>query len=210
LVDRLRRDGDPDTEFLFRHQVAEADLVITSKADLGGTGERRVSARTGEGVAAWLDDVLSGGLSAGSRRIEIDYERYAAAEAALAWLNGRARLQLPVPLSPAMVVGPLLELLDQATDAAGIAIAHLKLLDECASGYVKAAICRNRQEPEVEGVLDASPEPVHDLLINVRAAGDPMALRAIVSHAVARACEQSEWLSLDCFRPAAPVPERRA
>lgn len=43
---------------------------------------RQLSAVTGHGVAAWLDEVLSGSVSLRRDVLEIDYTRYA--EAALA------------------------------------------------------------------------------------------------------------------------------
>ena len=61
----------------------------------GEGGRRTLSSRTGEGVAEWLDEVLSGGLTAGGHPMAVDYERYARAEAALAWLNCRVVARLP-------------------------------------------------------------------------------------------------------------------
>ena len=68
----LRPDADPNLAFLFRKQIEEADLICFSKSDLtnevpeiGAHRTRQISAKTGQGVAAWLDEVLSG---QGSRR----------------------------------------------------------------------------------------------------------------------------------------------
>ena len=52
-------------------------------------------------------------------------------------------------------------------------IVHLKLIDETAGGYVKAALCGNGREPDVEGVLDASPAEVHEVLLNLRRGRGP-------------------------------------
>ena len=61
-----RDDADPDLSFLFRKQLEEADIVCFSKSDLGpvypatqNANVRQVSAKTGDGVAAWLDEILS-------------------------------------------------------------------------------------------------------------------------------------------------------
>jgi len=69
----------------------------------------RVSGVTGEGVEAWLDEVLSCRRVAGSRMLDVDYDRYAAAEAELGWLNLHADVLLREAASPAMSAGPLLD-----------------------------------------------------------------------------------------------------
>lgn len=209
VVDPWARQDDPELRFLFEQQIAEADLVVASKSDLGqsGDGRRSLSSLTGEGVAEWLDEVLSGGLLAGTHPIHVDYERYARAEAALAWLNCRVAARCRTPLSPALLAGPLLDRLDAALSEAGIRIVHLKLLDESASGYIKAAICSNGQEPAVEGMLDASPAREHEILLNIRAAGDPEVLRTIVEREFRALPVRLEWRAMQSFRPAPPQPQ---
>jgi len=184
--------ADPELRFLFDLQVAEADLVIDRAVD----------------VAGWVDGLLAGGVQAGARIIAVDYARYARAEAALGWLNARAEIQADPPLAPAMIAGPLLDALDRALTAAGIAIVHLKALDQCDSGYVKAALTGNGREPDVEGALDASPAGAHDLLVNLRALGPPAALREIVERALTDI--HAGIRALEAFRPSAPKPYHSA
>ena len=45
----------------------------------------------------------------------------------------------------------------------GTAIAHLKIVHTSAAGYLKAAICGNREEAALEGRLDTPPVHRHDL-----------------------------------------------
>lgn len=208
-------DPDPNLKFLLKKQLEEADLVCYTKSDLyPGESPRRVSARTGQGVAAWLDEILSSRLSAGSRVLDIDYGEYARAEAALAWLNFEARLELEVPLSPAMVLGPLLDRIAEDLIAADIALVHLKAIDDSPAGFVKAAICANGEEPQAEGDLYASPAAVHQIRLNLRAAASPEPVRAIVEAALSGISANqnkgrfSGW-RLDCFSPAPPNPEQR-
>jgi hypothetical protein len=170
---------------------------------------RQLSAKTGQGVSAWLDELLSGRLTVAGRVLDIDYEQYARAEASLAWLNLGATLQLDVALSPAMVVGPLLDRLSERLAAAEIPIVHLKAVDESAEGFVKAAMCASGQEPAVEGTLDASPALRHELLLNLRASGYPDRVREIVESELNRLGGQLSGLQVSCFSPAAPRPEQR-
>jgi hypothetical protein len=205
-----------DLAFLFQKQIDEADLVCFTRSDLyqefpdlAESSTRCLSTLTGEGVAAWLDEVLSGKLQPGARILNIDYERYARAEARLAWLNCKTKVILQAPLSPSVLVGPFLEDLDAALTAEGLQIAHLKITDESPSGFLKASITRNGGEPMVQGMLDASPGDAHHLLLNVRASGEPSALQRIVAAQVSRLPGKVELYAMQCFSPAPPKPEFR-
>jgi len=222
LVDRARADellsakADSDMAFLFQKQMQEADLVCMSKADLypdagaiAGVEARWVSAKTGQGVEAWLDEILHGSLEAGLKTLEIDYARYARAEAALAWLNLSFTIEPVDPASPAMTIGPFLERVDAALTTAEIPIVHLKIFSSSASGWLKAAVCGNGEEPTVEGNLDASPASRHEVLVNLRAKGEPGLVRKMVEEQLRELEGRLTGLRLDCFSPAAPKPERR-
>ncbi len=189
----LNEDADPDMRFLFDKQLQEADLVCFTKSDLyadypvmGLPHARQLSAKSGQGVAAWLNEVLSGAIARGDQTLEIDYSEYARAEAALAWLNLRAVFEPKNLLSPAMLLGPLLDHLDAALSAEIISIAHLKAIVTSPTGFLKAAICGNGQEPVVEGDLDASPAGKLELLLNLRAVGEPAQVREIVEGEILR------------------------
>jgi CobW/HypB/UreG, nucleotide-binding domain len=222
LVDPLRaramlaEDADPEMRFLFDKQLQEADLVCFTKSDLypdypetAASHVRQLSAKSGQGVAAWLSEVLSGTIATGDQALEIDYSEYARAEAALAWLNLRAIFEPKSPISPAMLLGPLLDHLDDALSAAKIPIAHLKAVVTSTTGFLKAAICANGQEPIVEGDLNASPSGKLELLLNLRAVGEPAQVREIVERELHRLDAGLEQKTLDCFSPAPPVPQQR-
>ena len=178
----LAADADPDVAFLFRNQVAEADLICFSKCDRetdfpalpSAAPVRRLSALSGWGVGAWLHEIFSGQIAAGSVTLEIDYERYAQAEAALGWLNYARPLAAggADPRRPRWW-GRCSTSCKANWKRAGVRIVHLKAIDEAESGYVKAAVSGCGQEPMVEGQLDASPAWEHELLVNLRAAADP-------------------------------------
>jgi hypothetical protein len=214
----LAPDADPNMKFLFEKQLQEAGVICFTKSDVAsdypsldrfGVREvRKISAKTGRGVAAWLDEMLSGTLSAGSHILDIDYEQYANAEAALCWLNLQVEISLSEPASPAMLLGPLLDNLDADFSASGIAIVHLKAIAQSQEGFVKAAICANGQEPAVEGNLDASPSIRHGLLLNLRAIGNAPEVRGIIESNLAKIRGKLDRLDISCFHPAAPKPER--
>ena len=220
-LELLAEDADSDMAFLFEKQLQEADLVCMTKADLypdaagvpaagiSGAETRRLSAMTGQGVQEWLDEILFGSQEAGRTTLEIDYGRYAQAEAALAWLNLSFDLEPAPPSSPALVIGPLMDKLDMALTAAAIPIVHLKVFDRSESGWLKAAVCANGEDPRVEGNLDASPAGRHELVLNLRAKGDPEVVRRIVEEQLSHIEGQIHEMHLECFSPAPPKPERR-
>ena len=193
--------SDPDLQFLDANQQAEADLLVGWSSALPPTA-RRVNAATGEGVAEWLDEILAGVHPAGTHALTIDYARYAQAEASLAWLNARIAAKAAPAISPAMLVGPLLDRLSAAVPN----IVHLKLLDQCNSGYLKAALTASHTDPAVEGALDASPARDHEILLNLRALADPAELQSIIRSEFAKLPARLTWQHLQSFRPAAPVP----
>lgn len=211
--------ADPYLSYLFHKQIEEADLVCFSKSDLypncptlpgpAKSGIRQVSAKSGQGVRAWLDEVMSGTLTTGATLLDIDYEQYAQSEAALVWLNLQASLQSTSPHSYATILGPMFDDLDKDFTAAGISIIHLKAIVSSPAGYLKGAICSNGQQPVFEGAFDASPETRHELLLNLRTLGSSSDVRNIVEQRVKSMGAALDDLVISCFHPAAPKPERR-
>jgi hypothetical protein len=220
LVDSSRanafdhEDADRNAAFLFHKQIDEADLVLLSKADLYPSApsnfdvrSRFVSSKTKQGVREWLAEVLAGGPQL--RSLDIDYAQYARAEAALAWTNMSFVFESLALSSPATVVGRFIDDLDGALIEASIPIMHLKMVDSSDSGWLKAAICANGEEPSVEGSFDASPTRRHELLLNLRVIGAPDRVRGILMDQLQKMAGKITQVRLDCFSPAAPVPERR-
>lgn len=205
-----------EREYLFRHQIAEADVLCVTKRDrytdtaaLPVPMDFWLSAQTGEGVEAWLEEVLATRRVAGAKLLEVDYGRYAEAEAALGWLNFHADVELQQAASPAALVGPLFERLDRMFTDAGAAIAHLKVFDRTVTGYLKATICANGDEPRPEGDLMADPARKHEIAINVRAVADPVELQRLVQRALEEVKGSVTIRHLRAFRPPPPKPEQR-
>lgn len=212
--------NNPQTEiaFLFRNQLDEADLVCFTKSDLysefpriDAPAVRYLSAVSGRGIEAWLDEVLSLSQSSGSKILEIDYEHYARAEASLAWLNASATVAFEDSnaLSAPSLLGPFMEHLASAIKAASLQIAHLKISAESNVGTFQAAIVGDGDSPQIQGDLTASPALLHKLLINIRASGDDATLLHIVRTALAELPGSVSIERLNCFRPGRPTPQHR-
>jgi hypothetical protein len=204
-----------DAAYLFNKQTEEADLICLSKSDLDSDGhlpvpeDFRLSGKTGEGIAEWLGEVLNPTRTIGAKLLEVDYDRYADAEAALGWLNLHAQLELTKPSSPAEVIGPFLEALDERLTAERMQIVHLKVFDRAAAGTLKASICANGERPSVDGDFMAEPAIHHELALNLRAQADPDDLTRIVRSTMDTLDGKVELGHLRSFRPARPTPEHR-
>lgn len=211
-----RNETSPEIRYLVRNQLAEADLLCLTKADrythspeLPFPVDFRLSAKTGEGVGEWLDEVLATTRVIGAHLLEVDYDEYGAAEAALGWLNVHASIQLFEPASPLTLCGPLLDRIEEALTAASIPIAHLKIFDRAPSGWIKAGIYSSGQEPVPAGDPLAEPAQDHELAINLRAIADPIHLESVVRQAVDRVAGHVQIRHFGAFRPLQPTPEHR-
>ena len=167
-----------------------------------------VSGKTGQGVAAWLDEILATKRVIGARLLEVDYQQYGSAEAALGWLNVHARIILSAPLSPALLCGPLLDAIEKDLCASNIAITHLKIFDRTPSGWLKVSISQGANAMP-EGDLLADPALDHEVAVNLRAIADPDRLRIVVTEALAGLAGSVEVLHIGAFRPSQPKPEHR-
>lgn len=212
----------PDTLYIVRQQVAEADLLLLTKDDAcdprlvelaaaGVTARNpaapwfRVSARSGSGLDDWLAALARG--EGGGRRIEVDYETYAAGEAALGWLNASVALRGETDW-----VGFLERFaadLVQHCRAAGAAPAHLKLWLTAGSLAAVANAVAGRERPEVRRLAEGHAEAAQ-LIINARVALAPERLRAAVARTLeGHAAVVGRLGGLRAFSPARPVPQHR-
>jgi hypothetical protein len=211
-----RPDADSNLKFLFDNQLAEADLVCFTKADIhpdispiAHGSVRQISAKTGQGVAAWLDDVLLDTIYPGTELLAIDYEQYARAEAALAWLNASAVLRSERLIASSAVLPLVLDRIDADCTGGKIEIVHLKGLMRSEFGFLKGAICANRQSPTWDGLQETAPSATHNILLNLRAVGRADAVRRIVEQSLVGLPAVVSDLQIASFHPAPPQPERR-
>jgi hypothetical protein len=209
-------EAAPEIAYLFQQQIREADILCLNKADRYPVTppfpfpvDLRISARTGLNVASWLEEILSGRRIAGAHLLDVDYQQYAAAEAALGWLNLHAAIRLARPVSPAALTGPLLDKLDAALTAENITIAHLKLFDQTSTAHLMVSVRTNGAQPDPHGDLIADSATVHQLAMNIRALGDPVILRAIAERVLSEVSGSVEVTHLRAFRPPPPTPEHR-
>ncbi|RZQ60522.1 GTP-binding protein [Amycolatopsis suaedae] len=235
LVDPARHAelGEQDTEsdlaYLYRHQLDEADVIAVNKidaypAEVVARVRARLrhrfphatvvplSARTGDGLRR-----LAGqwNVTAAPARVpsEVDYDRYGAAEAELAWTNQRLRLDaVGTGFVPASWVDEFLLAFRRGAQLAGLAVGHVKLRLRTAGGSTKASLTSAGAPPSFDE-RQAGPAREGDLVLNARVRTSPDNLDALIDRCVAAADAAAATSSGErtgvVFRPGYPVPVHR-
>lgn len=219
------RGEESDVTYLFNHQITEADIVAISKADLLSTDEladlsRRVSERYPQahvvGYSAATGANLSELLRAWTRDVttewdvDIDYDRYARAEAELAWLN-RAYTLRGAAIDLTAWSTALMRGIHDACRDRGRLIGHVKVRATSEEGQVKLSLVGG--EPVLDESLDVHVDEAR-IVVNARVSCEPAEMDAMLDSAVAEAdratgaMSESEGES-NSFKPGYPTPIHR-
>jgi len=215
-----------DVAYLFGKQMEEADTIVLNKVDLltekesnrllAAIGDRyrekklmAVSATEGTGMDEWLDDLISGRPGANTVLSQIDYDRYATAEAVLGWLNAAVKLQADEPFDAGQFMTSLATRLRDRFKIEKGEIGHLKFVLTSAGQSMWANLTHLAAEPGIDGEkLDKLSRGT--LIINARVRLEPEDLETIVRDSLSKVsiemAVQSEIDDLQCFSPAYPEP----
>lgn len=225
---RMAEDGgggmDASTVYIYRQQTLEADLVLLTKADTEPAtdvdliaelitarnpvaGVQRCSAATGAGVQTWLDGVLAASAPGGQQRIAVDYDVYAAGEAALGWLN--ATVELTGPADWPAVLDRLMGRVNARCTAAGAAPAHLKCLLASAGQTLVANVVAGRPQPQQRVLAGGQPAATARLTINARVPMQAAQLRELITAALDDLDVRGTVKTIRAFPPGRPVPVHR-
>ena len=226
MLDESATEFHEDVAYLFRKQMEEADNIILNKIDLisqkeanrllGAIGDRvqgkkmmAVSAKEGTGMDLWLEDLLSNRPGANTVLRQIDYDRYAHAEAVLGWLNAAVMISAPEPVDGPHFARTLLIELREAFKQKKGEIGHLKIVITSAGKSMWASLTHLSAEPSISGgPLDQLSKAA--LIINARVKLEPEDLERIVRDGLNRVSQhlgvKSEIDDLQCFSPAYPQP----
>jgi G3E family GTPase len=221
---------DTDTGHLYAHQLAEADVLAVNKIDLAGQALGttvadlsrrnpaarlvRYSARSGD--VGELVDLLLGGSAPDRADASLDYDRYAAAEAELAWLNHEASVH--GSFHPATWADTALAALSSWAAATGALVGHAKVTLSATGptgvpDLSKASLTGAGEVPSLDLPGPAVAESGR-AVFNLRVACPPADLDRACADAMAaadRVCgtSSSSDRSPAAFQPAYPRPTHR-
>ena len=226
LLRRLAGDPLPfheDVIYIFDQQITEAGLLVANKIDLL-TGDERarladLAARlavpavryqdslNAEDIAAWLGQIESGAVPAPLTALDIDYVRYGAGEAALAWHDQQFTLA-GADAVPALRAG--LDRLLAALNRAGLPVGHIKLLIEVGDAVYKISLTGG---DEAVPSVDLPAAAALRVTLNARVGADADHLRDLVASAFESAARDhgAAWAVevVSSFHPAFPTPTHR-
>ena len=229
LLKEIESSFPEEVAYLFEKQLEEADLVVLNKCDLLDTSEKDrlvkairdrfpkkevlvTSALKGAGMQAWLESILSGRPGADTVLRQIDYDRYAQAEAILGWLNAAVKIRSQTTFAPEDLMHRLLLEIRNSLRLRNAGIGHLKLVMTSAGKSTWVNLTDLRSDPRL-GPMRAETVSGGTLLVNARVKMEPEELEIVVKNALASATEflacHFDIVELQCFSPAYPYPPYR-
>ena len=215
-----------EVAYLFGKQLEEADLLLLNKIDLIPEAETQrlvsvltgrypekeiltISAREGTGIDKWLEILLSGRPGANTVLSQIDYDRYARAEAVLGWLNAAVRISSEELFAAEEFVRALFTDLRESFKREKWEIGHLKSVFTSGGKSLWVNLTNLSSDPVVSGGPLAMLSK-GSLILNARVQLSPELLEKIVRDILAAVAEKygvkQEIDDLQCFSPAYPNP----
>lgn len=192
-ITELLNRGVMEDNYIAAKQFEEADLILINKTDLLSDAERTAlveraekqwpqakimtaSAKDETGIPEWLDDVLHTEKS-GTHLVKVDYDIYAAGEAAYGWVNAKEKFRKSSPKLPLMAQS-YLDALAAAFRQKGIAVGHVKFMLQMKEQNIVGNLTGPDYRKDLHVFSGAGSEA--GLIINARAKTDPDTLRAMV------------------------------
>lgn len=215
-----------EVAYLFGKQLEEADLIVLNKCDLVADSQKEhliqvlqerfpektimaVSARDGYGMEDWLDTLLTARPGAGTVLEQLDYDRYAKAEAVLGWLNAAVKLTGSHDFNPSELMYRLMFDMRADFQKQNAGIGHLKFVLTGGGKSMWANLTHLHDDPMLSrqqmGRVKGG-----TLIVNARVQLEPASLEAVVRSAI-KSMEKAfsvdaDVLELQCFSPAYPNP----
>ncbi len=215
-------------EYIFRQQLAEADLILLNRVDeLGSEQQARlteligcerpdarllpISAKTGDGFDELLAALDQPG-EWGQRILDVDYDVYAEGEAELGWLNAAAEFESANSFQLDELLVDIIERLRAALERDDAETAHVKVIG-LYEGFFGVANLVSRHTPAELSLPSHCEAKEVELVLNARVATDPAALEQHARRAIEEAAKavgaNVAWRGAQSFRPARPVPTHR-
>lgn len=209
-----------DIGYIFGKQIEEAGLLVLNKADLLTPAERSELQTTrlpdqqvrlqnsldAADVAGWV--ALLDTAAVANTVLDIDYDRYGAGEAQLAWLDEA----IVLAKADREAVIRIIRAIVQAVRQQNLPVGHLKFFAQGGTASCKISFTTLDQAGWEAQIPALAGESVQ-LLINARVEVEAQRLRELVHLALERAQQGQGWTyaktSVDVFHPGFPRPTHR-
>ena len=226
----MKDNSDSEINYLFQKQLEEANIIAVNKCDMYDKAEidrikkylaekfkgvqvLEISAKNDINIDVLLEYALGGEFS-GNALLDIDYKRYAKAEAELGWLN----LSCLVASKNGETFDINAKMREYMTKFGGAfsnsdlresLIAHLKCYAVAQNDFYKASIVDdlNANSIDENNIMSGNYKECN-IIVNARIKTTPEVLRKV--------CEENinvvfgefdvKYLNLECFSPKEPMP----
>lgn len=216
----------PDVTYLYDKQLAEADIIVLNKRDLLDRESlsnqlkhlksnypmaeiMSLSAKTGDGLEAWLD-VCMEHTSYANNLLDIDYKIYADAEAALGWLNIRGSIDATTPFNAQQWMESTLQSINKVCISRDIFIAHVKSHLKSNQDEYKASVTTTGGTVSWDTLPENTTIQAGEFIINARVSTFPDELETIIRTTLDTTGSQNqmniEIQEFECFSPLPPEP----
>jgi Ni2+-binding GTPase involved in maturation of urease and hydrogenase len=212
--------------YIFEKQLEEAGLLVINKIDLltadeitetmsltldrfGAKVIHAQNSLTADGVNSWLAALSNNPRLLPEQSLEIDYQRYGAGEAELAWLDETITLTVE-PHQGQAVVRKVIETITVALADRQIPIGHLKFFVSDGEQGAKISFPTLNDTAVVRQVPPLAGGTI-TLTVNARAEVAADTLRQLVQQATKEAAGNAVYQesNVACFHPAQPQPTHR-
>lgn len=219
-----------EVAYIFDKQIEEANLLILNKADLldpqqaaatAGLAQARFPGKTirlqdsrqPEQIAEWIALLDSGAIAPPRASVEIDYQRYGAGEAQLAWVDEEVRFDFCEGAARRVVlafIGAIANLID----AQRASIGHVKFMVHGSDSAQDVKISLpTLAEPDWQERVPAMAGNQVTVMVNARVETSAEALRELIGRAAQQAAAETgatlRESNVSAFHPAFPAPTHR-
>ncbi|MBF9255724.1 hypothetical protein I2I11_20670 [Pontibacter sp. 172403-2] len=217
-----------NVNYIYKKQLEEADVLVITKIDLltaAQIGEVKQlmhkhypgkvtlyqNSFDGEDIQHWLETLNSFQLQDKRASLELDYDKYGAGEAELAWLD--KEIEIYTSTGNALTLGyTLLNSIYAKVKEQEFPIGHLKFLMDDGILQKRISFTAADQPAAAPDYKDAGIKNLH-MFINARVQAEPDALQRLVADAVAALRTQPGCSIVEgemaAFQPGYPAPTHR-
>jgi G3E family GTPase len=214
-----------EVSYIFDQQLREADVIVLTKADTLENDDRErlssilettyripvfvISSTAGDGIDDWIDFLMGDSVAGANTLMEMDYDTYAAGEAALGWLNATIEVTSDVEINADRLCCAVMDGIHEACSLQNAEIAHLKATIAGNRRMTQANLTATDDKPIYTGAK-VGMVSLARITINARVHLDPGKLGGIVADTVQAAAVRfgasAIIQTLQCFSPPYPRP----